>query len=197
MKKIVLGVLLLIGMGTSQINAQLISGGVKAEANMSNFLLSDMKGMSSKMGVGVSVGGYAKIDVIRNFALQPEMLFHFQNSKMEQKNGKKRSFEYWGIEIPVYGVGQWYTSSGDRFYVGLGPYVGYGFNAKFDKPKQKLYKDDTLKHWDFGFKVMVGYEFTNKIQVNAGYKIGIINAIDKGDGKMLPEVISLGVGYRF
>ena len=197
MKKIVLGVMLLIGIGSAQVSAQSISGGVKVEANMSNFLLSDMSGAKSKMGFGVSVGGFGKVDIVRNFALQPELLFHFQNSKMEQKNGKKRDFEYWGVEIPVYAVGQWYTGKGDRFYAGLGPYVGYGFNAKFDKPKQKLYKDDTLQHGEFGFKVMGGYEFTNKIQVNAGYKIGIINAVDKGNGKMRPEVVSLGIGYRF
>lgn len=197
MKKIVLAVMLFIGISTTQMNAQMIGGGVKVEANMSNFLLSDMPGTKSKMGFGASIGGFGKVDIVRHFALQPELLFHFQKSKIEQKDGKKRDFEYWGIEIPVYGVGQWYTSSGDRFYAGLGPYVGYGFNAKYNKPKQKLYKDDTLQHWDFGFKVMVGYEFTNKIQVNAGYKLGIINIKDKGDGKMLPEVISLGVGYRF
>ena len=55
MKKIVLGVMLLIGIGSAQVSAQSISGGVKVEANMSNFLLSDMSGAKSKMGFGVSV----------------------------------------------------------------------------------------------------------------------------------------------
>ena len=197
MKKIILGVMLLVGIGTSQLNAQSVSYGVKAEANMSNFLLSNKIKGESRMKLGATVGGFAKIDVVENFAIQPELLFHYQSSTMKATGAKKRDFGYWGVEVPVYALGQWNVNSGDRFYAGVGPYVGYGFNARYKDPEVKLYKTDALQHWDFGVKALVGYEFSNRIQINATYKIGVINAVDKGDGKMNPEVVSLGIGYRF
>ncbi|GEM_PF-3831826 len=48
MKKLVLAVMVVLGVGMTQVNAQNITYGVKAEANMSNYLLSDMKAYSSK-----------------------------------------------------------------------------------------------------------------------------------------------------
>ena len=163
---------------------------------MSNFITSDMPGVKNEMGFGATLGGFAKFDITDHFALQPEILVHYQNSRTKD-NGKKRDFEYWGMEIPVYALGQWNNHSGGRWYAGLGPYVGLGFDAKYKNPKEKLYKEDVLQPWDFGGKAMIGYEFANGIQVNAGYKIGLINAVDKGKGKMLPQAVSLGVGYRF
>ena len=197
MKKIILGVTLLMSMGIAQINAQSISYGVKVESNVSNFRLSDLDGVKSKMGFGAGIGGFSKIEIWHNFAIQSEILFHYQTSTLEEKGFKDRDFKYWGIESPIYAMGQWYTTTGGRFYIGAGPYTGYGFSAKLNNPKQKLYKNDTFQHWDFGFKAQVGYEFTNGIQINAGYKLGLKNAIDEGDGKMYPQAISLGIGYKF
>jgi len=198
MKKVLVGLFVVLGLGTTQVNAQSITYGVKAEANMSNFNLSDMKGVDSKMGFGATVGGFAKFDISERFAIQPELLVHFQNSEWKD-NGVKRDFEYWGLEIPVYAMFQWDTPSNNRFYAGVGPYVGYGLAAELNRPKTKMYKDDLMQEWDFGFGAQVGYEFANGIQINAGYKMGIVNALDKDrdGGKALPQRISLGVGYRF
>ncbi|MDL2319556.1 PorT family protein [Alistipes sp. OttesenSCG-928-B03] len=198
MKKAMLGLMLILGLGATQANAQSVSFGVKAEANLSNFILSDMSGVESKMGVGATVGGFAKFDITQNFAIQPELLFHFQASKTEA-GSIKRPYEYWGMEIPVYAMGQWTNRSNGRFYAGVGPYIGVGFDAKYFKPETKLYKNDVLQPWDFGFGAQVGYEFANGIQINGGYKIGVIDALDTGkdDATMLPQRISLGVGFRF
>lgn len=198
MKKTFFGILMILGLGaTTAANAQ-ISGGIKADANMSNFMLKDMDGYKSKMGIGASLGGFAKFDISEHFAIQPELLFHFQNSKMEYA-GAENDYEYWGAEIPVYAMAQWTAASGNRFYAGVGPYVGVGFDARYKDPEVKLYKDDYLQPWDFGFGAQVGYEFACGVQINAGYKIGVIDALDKGkdDATMLPQRVSLGIGFRF
>ena len=189
---------MVLGLGATQVNAQNITFGIKADANMSNFILSDIDG-KSELGFGASLGGFAKFDISNHFAIQPELLVHYQNSKMKPDGAKNRDYEYWGVEIPVYAMGQWYTKSNNRFYAGVGPYVGYGFSANYTSPKTKLYKEDVLRPFDFGFGAQVGYEFANGIQINAGYKLGVIDALDKGksDATMLPQRISLGVGYRF
>lgn len=203
MKKIILTLAILAGLSTFSANAQdkKISFGVKAEANLSNHLLSDMDNMKSKLGFGASVGGFAKFDLHKNFAIQPEVLFHYKTSKLEEKNTKfEQDFEYWGVEIPVYAMGQMNLWNG-RGYVGLGPYVGMGFSAELeDVDMYKKHNDKReMTRWDFGAGVMVGYEFKFGLQINAGYKMGFINNLDryKDDHKMRNEVISLGVAYRF
>ena len=202
MKKTIAGFMLILGMGigVTQANAQSTTFGIKADANMSNFILSDMGGVKSNMGIGASLGGFAKYDISERFAIQPELLVHYQTSETKQ-GGAKLDYEYWGLEIPVYAMFQWENFTNNRFYAGIGPYVGYGLDARYTNttPKTKLYKDDLRQPWDFGFGAQVGYEFANGIQINAGYKIGIVDALDKGkdDATMLPQRISLGIGYRF
>lgn len=207
MKKTFLGCMLILIVGATQVNAQSISGGIKADANISNFILTDMDHAESNMGFGATLGGFAKFDIVKNFAIQPELLFHFQTSTWEQF-GQELDYQYWGMEIPVYAMGQWYTKSNDRFYAAVGPYVGVGFDAKWKMDgiddidlyeKDDISDEALLQRWDFGFGAMLGYEFNFGLQINAGYKIGVINSLDAGkdDATMLPQKVSLGLAYRF
>lgn len=188
--------MLLLGLGAMQANAQTISGGIKADANMSNFLLSDLSGTDSNMGFGASLGGFLKLDMSKHIALQPEMLFHFQNSTTKIA-AIEHDLQYWGMEIPVYLLGQWNTVSDSRFYAGIGPYLGIGFDAKYKEPEVDLYDTEAFQRWDFGVKTMLGYEFAGGFQLNASYKVGFINALDSGNGTMLPQMVTVGIGYRF
>jgi opacity protein-like surface antigen len=198
MKKMMITVGLMIGVGFTQLNAQNLSFGIKGDANLSNFILTDVPGGESEMKVGVNLGGFMKYDITGNFAIQPELLFNFKTSNTKAA-GITNNFEYWGMEIPVYAVGQWSVGNG-RFYAGLGPYLGVGLSAKYTKGDIDLYDTDAMQRWDFGGGALIGYDLGNGIQINAGYKIGFINAIHKdipGDAKMLPQTISLGVGFSF
>lgn len=203
MKKVMIAVTLMLSLGFTQMNGQSVSFGAKAEANMSNFILSDLSSYDSKLGFGATLGGFAKIDFTDHFALQPELLFHFKSSTTEISK-TDYDYRYWGAEIPVYALGQWNCGSG-RFYAGVGPYAALGFSAKYDNKDINLYKKESttdksvLRRFDFGFGVTVGYEFSNRLQINAGYKIGVLDVMDAGrkDASMLPQTINLGLGYRF
>lgn len=203
MKKIIL-VCLSVFMTTSlvQLSAQTsISGGIKAEANMSNFFLSDLGGDKSTMKVGPSLGGFMKIEFNENFALQPEMMFYFRNSEYKS-GGQKDDFEQWGMQIPIYAVGQMNLGTG-KGYIGVGPYVGFGFDAKMKDADVDMYKEvggkTPMSRWDVGAGVMVGYEFSNRVQINAGYQIGFLDQLDatKDNATMRTQTVSLGVAYRF
>jgi hypothetical protein len=37
-----------------------------------------------------------------------------------KQNGVEHDFEYWGMEIPIYALGQMKLKSGDRAYIGVG-----------------------------------------------------------------------------
>ena len=204
MRKVVLSLMLVFGLGITQSQAQGVLGGIKVDANISNFILSDMDGMKSNLGFGVSAGGYTKIMFGDQFGLQPEILLHFKNSKMEVKaTGKETDFQYFGIELPVYAIGQF-----GNVFAGIGPYLGLGIDARYKgtggEKDLDLYKEynnqkSAMQRWDFGAGAMVGYEFGSRLQVMASYKIGFINALNAGkdDASMLNQAISLGLGYRF
>ncbi|MDR0428394.1 MAG: PorT family protein [Dysgonamonadaceae bacterium] len=203
MKKIFLLCLsVLMTTGLVKTNAQTsVSGGMKVEVNMSNFLLSDLNNQSSRMKVGPTLGGFLKVDLHENFAIQPELLFYYRQSKT--KVGiEKDDFQQWGMQIPVYAVAQTRLGSG-KGYFGVGPYLGIGFDARMDKADINMYKKYDGKKWmnrcDFGLGVMIGYEFDNRVQLNAGYQIGFVDQLDvlKDVASKRTQTVTLGLGYRF
>ena len=208
MRKMILSMFLVMGLGVAQMSAQDVTGGLKVEANMANFILNDMDNMKSKLGVGITVGGFGMIEFNDNFAFRPEVLLHYKNSVMENKtSGAEFDYQYFGVEIPLYAVAQ-IDMSGNKGFIGLGPYVGFGIDARYKADGMndvKLFDEigntgkSTMQRWDFGAGVMLGYEFWNRIGINAGYKIGFLNALDTGSNsaKMLNQTISLGLSYRF
>jgi hypothetical protein len=206
MKKVIITVSIMLGLGLTQANGQEVRGGIKVDANTSNFILTDMDGMKSKLGFGASIGGYTKIALGENFALQPEFLLHFKTSKMENEVLKSEvDYQYFGAELPIYAVAQKKFGEGLGF-VGIGPYVGVGFDARYrgdGSDDLELYKEyggqeSIMQRWDFGVGLILGYELSNRLQITASYKIGFVNALrNSDDAKMWNQTISLGLGYRF
>jgi len=209
MKKF-LSVLAIVMMYATSINAQnlvtklkeKLTLGIKTEANYSNFILKDMPNTQSDMAVGANVGTFIKFNISQNFAIQEDIMFTYASSDFTQ-NGAKDTYQYFGAEVPIYLMGQWNTRSGGRFYGGVGAYFGLGFSAKFKDNDLDLYKKydgnkPFMKRFSNGLAAQLGYEFSNKIQINASYKLGF-NILDaeKNNSKMLPQSVSLGIGYSF
>lgn len=209
-KKTFVLVMLVIGFCVTQVNAQglgnflkeRLTGGLKLEGNGTNFLLSNTQGVESEMGFGGTFGGFVKIDISKNFAIQEDILFSYSSSKLTQNNIED-TYEYFGVEVPIYFTGQWNTLSGGRFYIGVGPWFGIGYQAKLKDSDTNLYKkydgnDPFMKRINLGGAAQIGYELSNGLQFNACYRIGA-NALDasKNDSKMMPQTVSLGLGYRF
>lgn len=213
MKNLVLILVLASIFGVTQVNAQglvknimsNLYGGPKVEANMSGFFLSDMPGVDNKMNIGGSAGGFMGIRLSEHFAVQEDIMIHYKTSGFEQ-NGVKGDFEYIGAELAFYALGNWKLGNGSRLSFGAGPFAGYGINAKYkvDNTETDLYKKDGNGDMPFnplniGAAVTAGYEFKCRLQINASYKIGIMDMLDanKSNATLLPAAISLGVAYRF
>ena len=201
MKRIILSVALIIGLGIAKISAQTVTGGIKVEANTSNFILSDLDNVESKLGIGVTVGGIGIVEFSDNLAFRSEVLLHLKNSTIENKGGGEMDFQYFGVEIPLYAVGQFGMGNGKAF-VGVGPYVGVGIDARYKSSGDKdivLYDNSVFQRWDVGAGLLLGYELSNKLQINAGYKIGFIDALDTGkdNATMLNQTISVGLAFSF
>ena len=204
MKTRILAIAVCVLLAATQLNAQSrASFGVKGEASMANLLFDDMPGYKSDFGVGAGIGGFLKVDLGKNFAIQPELLFQWQNSTIKN-GGAEHDFEYWGMEVPIYAMGQLKTETGDRAYIGIGPYLGLGFSAKDKTADVNLYKkngasDPFMHRGDIGAGVLVGYEFAFGMQINATYKYGLLNRLDadSDNSTMRGQSITLGIGYRF
>jgi len=214
MKKVFVSVSVILALGLGNIQAQGVMGGIKVDANLSNFILDDLDGMETKFGFGFSVGGYTKHEFSEYFALQPEILLHYKNSKTEVKSNAllpislsgDTDFRYIGVELPIYAVGQKTFGNGKAF-IGGGPFVGYGIDARRIADGQSdvnLYKEyggqkSEMQRWDFGVSAMAGYEFGSRLQIIGTWKLGVINTLNaaKDDAAMMSQSFSLGLGYRF
>lgn len=213
MKKLVFTLALASVLGSGQVDAQgLVKkvmenmyGGPKVEGNASNFFLSGMPGVKSKMNVGGSIGGFIGIRMSEHFAIQEDIMVNYKTSSLKQK-GKKGNFEYLGAELAFYAMGNWKMNNGNRFSIGVGPYIGYGLDAKYKVNDEEinLYKKGSeveipFSRFSLGAALTAGYEFKCGFQINASYKLGIMDMLDlnKSNMSMLPSTVSLGVAYRF
>ncbi|MDR0835532.1 MAG: PorT family protein [Tannerella sp.] len=213
MKKIILTAVL-FGLCLQPIRAQTkieeaetLTWGLKAEANLSNFILSGLPdNAKSTMQAGASGGGILNVKISERFAVQGDLLFHFKSSVLDI-NGTKNDFHYWGEELAIYAMMQLIKCNSGRAYVGIGPYSEFGFSAtnKVGGKTTDLYEKDEetgvslMGTSNSGFGIMIGYEFNCGIQINAGYKASITDVLEKHNNKasLFPTAISLGIGYRF
>jgi opacity protein-like surface antigen len=208
MKKIAFIIIAVLATGLASVQAQgeaerttSPTWGLKAESNLSGFMLSGMSGTKSKMDMGATFGGFLNMEISKHFALQGELLFHFKSSGLE--NG---SYRYWGEEIPIYAMFRWKTDEGWA-YIGLGPYGEFGLSATVTHEGEKidLYEKDRttdfslMNDFNSGFGVIAGYEFACGIQLNATYRASITNVLEYDNSRraMHPHTLSLGIAYRF
>ncbi|MDO5017482.1 MAG: porin family protein [Porphyromonas sp.] len=175
-----------------------IDYGVKAGINFSHLVLSDdFDVLKSPMKPGADFGGYMRIGLHPNFAIQPELEFYYRGYGVETEEGLvslENKVNQWGMQIPIYAMGKMKLGNG-TFYGGVGPYVGVGFSAKTDEIELlnnslvnlkidpiDLYEErngkSVFQRWDVGLACQLGYEFANGIQINAGYKYGFVNQIN-------------------
>ena len=189
---------LVIGLGATQAFAQKTTLGLKLEANTSNFISSGVGNVDSKMGVGANLGGFVNIGICDWFAIQPELMFTLQNSKFKT-GGVESKIREFGVDIPVYAMFQLPSKDGGKAYIEIGPDFKLGFSAKDRTSNVNLYKGDNhmLQRGDVGVAAIIGYEFSNRMQINASYKYGLLNQMSSGTGTLKNQSISLGLGYRF
>ncbi|MDR1116506.1 MAG: PorT family protein [Tannerella sp.] len=194
---------MLIAVSLFRVNAQAsVSGGLKMEMNTHQFWLYDLDDYTSKTKIAPNVGGFLDIELNDRFAVQPEIMLFFRNSGL--KYGERDDHvQQWGMMIPVYLVGREYIDSG-TWYFGLGAYAGFGFNARMKNAKTVLYdKTDghaaIMNRWDYGISALIGYEYGNGIQINAGLQLGLKDQLDacKDHATAINKTITAGIGYHF
>ena len=180
------------------------SFGIKASAGISDFVIRDMENCQSNSKFGASAGIFLKLES-RSFALQYELALRYRTCELENTvNHTQTDYQYWGLELLIYLTGQIKAGSG-KVFIGAGPCVSLGLDAKQTAGNVDLYKKDKttctsiMHRWDFGLGAMAGYEFNNGISFFAGYQAGLINQLsaEKNEMTMKNQTIGLGIGYKF
>lgn len=209
MKKIILAVILLVGV-IKGINAQDASFGIKANGSMTNIKSKKLRDKKNNFDPGITVSAFAQIKLSPNFAIQPELSMNYTEGKI--RFGYERfKYEYSSIEVPIFVLGQFESNSG-KFFFGLGPVVGYGFdtedaNWKIGNPPSYDYDwfdywdgyiRMGLNHWYGGGAGIIGYELHNGVIFQAEYRgLKDLRSDKRNRSKIDIHTISLGIGYRF
>ena len=85
---------------------KLVSGGLLAGVNMSNFIITrDHHMMSSYMRIGGELGGFLDFSVTRHFAIQPQVLFTAHQNYFAVTDSANHLWSF-GAEIPIYFLGR-------------------------------------------------------------------------------------------
>lgn len=172
--------------------------GIKANMNLTDIRLSGVSEGRNKFHAGGAVGGFVKIEFNENFALRPELILNYTESKIRHQ-GESTRYKYGSVELPVYAVGQLPLGNG-KLFLGVGPHIGYGFSIDTNT---ELIPDGApgdnkleMSHWYLGGGVTAGYEFKNGIMVNAGYQLGY-DLRSSRTVNIKTQTISIGIGYKF
>ncbi len=201
---------------------RIVSGGVLAGANMSNFIITrNRKTMSSYMKVGAEFGGFIDFALSKHFAIQPQVLFTAQENYFSVTDSANHLWSF-GMEIPVYFLGRFGNLQQGYVQFGGGIFTHFTFASNianryrnFDEiPGPGTQHSDgydysrlySLHNNHFGLCLMVGYEFWFGMQINASYKVSLSDIAGfysemKGqpvaDALIYPQSVSLTLGYRW
>ncbi len=164
------------------------------------------------------VGVIADVPLLSVLSIQPGVMLNSIGAKVE-KNGNNAGYTakinplY--VDVPVNILFKPQIGTGTKFYVGVGPYIGFGVggkatvegnvgdvNGSIDHDlKFGNSSDDDLKSTDIGGNVLAGFEFNNGLLIGAQYGMSFTNNAPEGensDNKILKnKVLSISVGYLF
>lgn len=208
-------VLILVFCCTAVISFAQVSFGVKAGLNLANVSISGSDEIEAindykKMLFTFQVGGVAEFGITDNLGVQAGLLLVGKGFKVDINDAgvdAKGSSSPMYLQVPVNLL---YKGSG--FYLGAGPYVGFGlFGTNKDLLASSGDSDsinfgsdvsDDYSALDFGLNIEAGAALSNGLRIGAGYALGLANAIpgdaaDLGDDKIKHGVISVNIAYMF
>lgn len=206
---------------------RMVTGGVFAGANMSNFIITrNHKPMSSYMRVGAELGGFLDFYVTKHFAVQPQVILTAHQNYFAVTDSTNRLWSF-AAEIPIYFLGRFGSLEKGYIQFGGGLFTHFTFASNVNafnnidespsvgtsapQPAQtepdydysRLY---SLHNNHFGVCLLVGYEFRFGMFLNATYKVslsdiaGFYNEMkgkEIADALIYPQSLSLNIGYRW
>lgn len=200
------------------------SFGLKAGVNMQNINGKDREGGKLTMNLvpRFNAGMVAGIPIAPDFYFEPGLFFATKGAKSDnQFLGMDMSIEYnlSYLEIPLSFVYKPMLGSG-KFFLGFGPYIGYGIGGKTKlevagvKTDDKIVFDDKytglnpydwrhFRHFDYGGNLFFGYELSSGISLQLNTQLGFArinsenNLFPNNKAEFRNTGFGLSLGYNF
>ncbi|WP_295773222.1 porin family protein [uncultured Mucilaginibacter sp.] len=174
-----------------------VSGGVnfaKITASVDGVSGSGSSGTLTSFSVGV----FADAPIGNNFSIQPGLYYTGKGGASDDGGDGKLKLSY--LQVPINFL---YNApfGGGKLFVGAGPYVGIGLNAKTTNGRQSVDLEfgTDVKRTDVGATGLLGVRFDNGLLLKANYDLGLTNIL--GDNEIgvssKNRVIGLSVGFTF
>lgn len=203
-----------------QLQAQQVSGGIKAGLNVSSWggdvsqALADMLGettiLPGTVKQGYHVGGFLSIPLGPQFLLEPGLYYstkgveagytYAAGSFLKLNATVTNNAHY--LDLPVLAK----ISLGKGFQLFAGPQLSYLLSNRVRGEAGILgfsYEQDvdwksSFREWDFALSGGMGYQFASGIQLQAAYDHGL-STLDSGKSNIdiYNRAVKLSMGYRF
>lgn len=163
--------------------------GIKGSLNLFNMAIKDINGdkIESTMLPKFDAGVFGEFAIADEFFIRPELLFASKGAK-DDDTDEKTNLGY--LEVPVLflykgGLGN------SKVLLGFGPYLAYGITGED-------FKDDVLKPFDMGGKMMFGFEFGSGLSAALNASYGLTDILEhESDASVRNVGFGLTLGYRF
>ncbi|HEU4469910.1 MAG TPA: porin family protein [Flavisolibacter sp.] len=185
--------------------------GIKAGANLAKLRPQNYPNgteLETNLHTSVHAGFLANIPFgTGGFALQPEVLYSGQGSKMSQmttvgtvttETKYEQDLSYLTVPIML----QWKSRGG--FFVETGPQVGFLLNAQAEGPgSTNTDNEDAFENFDFSWGAGIGYLSRIGLGIGARYNHGISNILTNevntggGEPELKNSVINIGLFWHF
>ena len=183
MKKLLLLLVLVLGITSAQ--AQVLQFGVKGGLNFANYTGGDVEGFDFKIITSYHFGAVMEVKVFENFAIQPELLYSSQGSELDGFSQQIKN-ELGYLSLPV--LAKFYLTS-NKLSLELGPQA-----SVLVSERNKVDSSDT-NSFDFGIAGGLSYKITKGLFVSARYVAGLTEP--KRDADVKNSLVQLSVGYLF
>ncbi|MFD0792281.1 porin family protein [Mucilaginibacter litoreus] len=209
MKKILLSIC--CAFAVSATFAQTPTVGIKGGLNLAS-LTSSSNTSSSSITTGTltsfSAGIFVDFKAGSNWSVQPALLYTGKGAKESGEFDEtnitiKAKINY--LQLPlnfVYNV----NSVAGTFYIGAGPYLGYGLSAKLEGNSNGQSESDDIgfgdgedqyKRIDAGATALIGYKFKQGVLLNLNYDLGLTDISNQSSSSTKTRVFGISVGYAF
>jgi len=198
MKKLLFLSLMLVGIASSHTALAQVqfSLGIKGGVNFANLDVTSSVGDNYKNRTGFHGGAFALFKVTA-FAVQPELIFSQQGSKVSfNSQDIDANFSY--LNVPI--MAKFYLPLGLNLQ--LGPQFGFLTTAESDyNPLTGTMQTTDLKEYyknsDVSIGMGIGWDLPMKLSIDARYNLGVTEIEDNASlSQTKNQVFQISVGYK-
>lgn len=188
---VALAAILMTGTAGAQHRGQKVTFGIKGGLNLYN--IHNNMGLAYDTRIGFHTGVIGHIHLVRQLALQPEIVYSVQGAKYKI-DGAETTRQLGYINVPV--LAQYMFDNGFRLQAG--PQLGFLVNARSETNNASTDIKDNLNAVDLALSAGVGYVHPpTGFGVDARFNLGLGDMNENGNIRSTNRVFQVGVFYLF